>query len=254
MAQEERTVFFDVGNVLIDDDPFTAESLRLIYEAIPAQSLKARPERFWGDVERLMRSHGHACVERLGSRCLGRQWPKLRKKIQSNAAHVWWDVARVVPGAHQVLKVLKGMYRLAIIANQPPQALDFLEREGLLHLFDLVFLDSEYGVGKPSSDLFRLAMERAKVGPESAMMVGDRLDNDIVPSRRLGMRAVFLWLSAEEKGWEPEGDWGRTLRRILERLPIPRWDGLPVKERPSSIARGWADLQRAIEMAWTEEP
>ncbi len=254
MAQEERTVFFDIGNVLIDDDPFTAESFRLIYEAIPAKSLKARPDRFWGDVERLMRSHGHASLERLGSRCLGRQWPKIRKRIQSNATDLWWDLARVIPGARPVLEALRERYRLGIIANQPPQALDFLEREGLLPLFDLVFLDSQYGVGKPSSDLFRLAMERAKVGPESAMMVGDRLDNDIVPSRRLGMRAVFLWLSAVEKGWEPEGDWGRTLRRILERLPTPRWDGLPVKERPSAMARGWADLQRAIEIAWGEEP
>lgn len=254
MAQEERTVFFDVGNVLIDDDPFVAESLRLIYEAIPAQSLKARPDRFWGDVERLMRSHGHASIERLGSRSLGRHWPKLRKRIQSHAADVWWDLVRTIPGARPVLEALKHSYRLGIIANQPPQALDLLEREGLLPLFDLVLLDSQYGVGKPSSDLFRLAMERAKVGPESAMMVGDRLDNDIVPARRLGMRAIFLWLGAREKGWEPEGEWGRTLRGILERLPIPRWDGLPVKERPTAMARNWADLPRAIETAWSAEP
>jgi FMN phosphatase YigB (HAD superfamily) len=254
VAQAERTVFFDVGNVMIDDDPFLAESFRLIYEAIPAHSLKARPERFWRDVERLMRSHGHAAVERVGSRCLGRNWPKLRKRIQSHIADVWWNLVRMIPGARAALEALRGTYRLGIIANQPPQTLDFLEEQGLLSLFDVVMLDSQRGVGKPSADLFRLALQEAKVGPESAMMVGDRLDNDIVPSRRLGMRAVLLWLDAGEKGWRPEGDWARTFRKILERLPAPRWDSLPVKERPSAVAREWGGLPLAIEAAWEQGP
>jgi len=48
------------------------------------------------------------------------------------------------------------------------------------------------GVEKPDAEIFRRALRRAGCAPESAVMVGDRLDNDILPATRLGMRTVWV--------------------------------------------------------------
>jgi FMN phosphatase YigB (HAD superfamily) len=119
MARGQHVVFFDVGNVLIDDDPFLAEAFRLIHQHIHPERPKAQLERFWGDVERALRAHGHRAVERLGVRCHGRQWPKLRKRVQKEIQGRWWEIVRPVPGTLSVLELLRESYRLGIIAKPP---------------------------------------------------------------------------------------------------------------------------------------
>ena len=48
----------------------------------------------------------------------------------------------------------------------------------------------EEGVAKPDERIFELAMERADCSPEEAVMIGDRLDNDIAPAKRLGITTI----------------------------------------------------------------
>lgn len=250
MPRGDRIIFFDVGNVLIDDDPFLCEAFRLIHRAMPAESPRAKLDRFLGDVDRALRFHGHLAVERLGNRCFKRHWPKVRKDIHQELGRRWWQLVRMVPGASDALRALSERFRLGIIANQPPQALDFLEQQGLLKFFEVVVLDSQHLVSKPSTAIYRIGLEQARVDPQESLMVGDRLDNDIIPARRTGMRALLLWLNAKEKGWRPKDHWGEIMKPILERLPAPRWDNIPPKERPLAMTRGWGELPAAIDKAW----
>jgi 8-oxo-dGTP diphosphatase/putative hydrolase of the HAD superfamily len=253
MARGQRIVFFDVGNVLIDEDPFLSESFRLIHRAIPTTSPKAQMERYLILVERALRTHLHLAVERVGYRSLGKNWPKVRRAIGVELDRRWWNLARPIPGARGALERLKTQWRLGILANQPPQALEFLEKEGLLELFDVVILDSQHSVSKPDPAIYRIALEEAKVDPQDALMVGDRLDNDVVPARRLGMRAVLLWIPTGEKGWEPRDEWGGLLRPILERLPAPRLEHLLPRERPMAVAKNWEEVGEAVANAWMAE-
>ncbi|MEJ5376148.1 MAG: HAD family hydrolase [bacterium] len=250
MPRGGRIIFLDVGNVLIDDDPFVCEAFRLIHRALPPQSPRAQMDRFLGDAERALRSHRHMAVERMGMRCLKKQWPKVRRAIQEELGRRWLRLVRALPGALEAVRALHEHFRLGIIANQPAQALDFLEQQDFLSLFDVVILDSNHPVSKPNTAIYRIALEEARVDPQESLMVGDRLDNDIIPARRTGMRAVLLWLSTKEKGWDPKDHWGQIMRPILERLPAPRWDNIPPQERPLAMAAGWNQLQGALDRAW----
>ena len=55
---------------------------------------------------------------------------------------------------------------------------------------DLVIASAEEGVSKPDRRIFDIALSRAGCKPENAVMIGDRLDNDIAPAKRLGMKTV----------------------------------------------------------------
>jgi putative hydrolase of the HAD superfamily len=96
-------------------------------------------------------------------------------------------------GAAAFLQRLSGAgLQLAIVANQPHKMRAELERVGLLRHFAHVELPGEDGVRKPDPRFFLRACAALNVAPEHAIMVGDRIDNDIAPARALGMRAVRL--------------------------------------------------------------
>ena len=43
---------------------------------------------------------------------------------------------------------------------------------------------------KPNPAIFQLALECARCGPHEAVMVGDRIDNDIRPAKTLGWKTI----------------------------------------------------------------
>jgi putative hydrolase of the HAD superfamily len=83
-------------------------------------------------------------------------------------------------------------YRLGIIANQPSQVRAALERDGLVPFFEVWGVSEDLGLQKPDPALFLHAMRTAGVDPARAVMVGDRLDYDVRPARRAGMRTVWV--------------------------------------------------------------
>ena len=67
-----------------------------------------------------------------------------------------------------------------------------LEKLGLLKHIDLVIASAEEGVAKPDLRIFQIALARADCKPEEAVMVGDRIDNDIIPANKIGMTTVWI--------------------------------------------------------------
>ena len=95
--------------------------------------------------------------------------------------------------ASDTLEILKERgYHLGIIANQVAGAAQRLDAWGLLQYFDVVATSAELGVAKPDMLIFERALELAGCQPPNAVMVGDRLDNDICPAKALGMRTVWI--------------------------------------------------------------
>src|SRR5262249_17408349 len=94
-------------------------------------------------------------------------------------------------------------YRLCCVANQPAQARELLRRQGFERYLEHVLLDTVVGASKPDPGIFHQALARMQARPEEVVFVGDRLDNDVVPARRLGMRTV--WLRRTPHPFVPDG-------------------------------------------------
>lgn len=98
----------------------------------------------------------------------------------------------VYPEAKDCLRSISKRYKIGIIANQNPGSKERLERIGLLKYIDLVIASAEEGVAKPDLRIFQIALERANCNPEESVMVGDRIDNDIIPANKIGMKTVWI--------------------------------------------------------------
>lgn len=79
---------------------------------------------------------------------------------------------------------------LGLAANQPTSALARLDAAGLGGFFRYREVTGTHGLRKPDVRVFLHACAALELPPAACVMVGDRIDNDIVPARALGMRAI----------------------------------------------------------------
>ena len=110
-------------------------------------------------------------------------------------SQVWRHVGnhdRPLAYAAQALQRLSARYPLVMVANQGLHARGLLEAAGLHTYFQELLLSDEIGVAKPNERIFQLALDHLQVEPDRVAMLGDRLDLDIEPSRRLGMLAIRI--------------------------------------------------------------
>lgn len=98
----------------------------------------------------------------------------------------------VYPETEICLSELSKNYNIGIIANQNLGSENRLDKLGLLKYIDLVIASAEERVAKLDLRIFQIALERANCKPEEAVMVGDRIDNDIISANKIGMTTVWI--------------------------------------------------------------
>ena len=84
---------------------------------------------------------------------------------------------------------------LVIAGNQPPEAGPALTAMELG--VDGIGISDDWGVAKPSPAFFERVLSLARatrpdIAAEEILYVGDRVDNDVLPARRAGMRTALL--------------------------------------------------------------
>ena len=94
-------------------------------------------------------------------------------------------------GLKETLEILSQEYDLGIISDQKKETMKILYEEKVEKYFKTIFFASEINSKKPDMNVFLAAMH--KIGIKEAkncIMVGDRLDNDICPANKLGMKTI----------------------------------------------------------------
>lgn len=117
------------------------------------------------------------------------------------------DAVLPQPGLHAVLETLRTAgFRLGVVTNGEvvPQTRK-LERLGVTERVDDVVISAAVECKKPDPRIFEIALRGVDVAPADCWFVGDHPANDVVGSRRFGMRAV--WITDPEAGFPwPEGE------------------------------------------------
>ena len=90
------------------------------------------------------------------------------------------------------LKDLSKKYKIGIIANQEFGTEKRLIEFGIRKYIDVIVASAEEGVAKPDKRIFEIALKKAGCKAENAVMIGDRIDNDIIPAKKMGMKTIWI--------------------------------------------------------------
>lgn len=186
MTPRLEVVFLDVGGPIYGDRPYYEGLLAAIKEIRP----HASEEEFWAEFQAARRDQRGPFTRRLAGRFVADD----EIATVTDRGRELWNYAPedLQPDVPEALDALAGRYRLGILANQEPWIRQVLGRDGLDRYFEVWAISAEVGVEKPDRRLFEFALAEAGVDADRSAMVGDRLDNDVIPARELGMTAVWL--------------------------------------------------------------
>jgi HAD superfamily hydrolase (TIGR01549 family) len=187
-----RAVCFDVGETLIDETrhwmewaDFLGVPALTLFTAIGVtmergQSLRRVFEIFRPDID-----------------------PATARKLRIAQGWIYdFTAADLYPDVLPCLTSLRQRgYKVLIAGNQPIESEAALIRLNLPA--DVIASSAGWGISKPDPRFFAKVIEAADEPAESIAYVGDRLDNDVLPSLAAGMKAVFVrrgpwgWMHAE---------------------------------------------------------
>jgi putative hydrolase of the HAD superfamily len=101
------------------------------------------------------------------------------------------------PQSVKLLKELEG-YPMGIVSNaQAVFSLLELKYLDLSKHFQFVILSSEFGHRKPDPRIILEGARKLALKPEEILSIGDSMEHDIVPSEKLGMKAMHI-----EEAWK----------------------------------------------------
>lgn len=224
-------VFFDVGNVLFNDDRQNFYAYRELHRELQQREPGYRFKELLAEREEYARQGTKWILRRIAERWMTEQ--EIRAAMSKMREHLLPNYDRYhLPhgGMNDVLQAARKSYRLGVIANQPAECRASLERRGLLGLFDVVAISEELDLHKPDIRLFEWALEQAGCEPLRAVMVGDRLDNDVAPAQLASMRTVHLcWTKSSGRGWEPQDEQERAFLESCDRIPLFNGRGADVQ-------------------------
>lgn len=174
MLKDIEWLFFDVGSTLINEEKAyehrmrdMAESANKSYEEIYELAINFYKENKKGDLE---------VTKLLGL-------PKQKWYFEDEVLY---------KETVSCLEQLSKKYKIGVIANQELGTAERLQQHGILKYIDLVIASAEEGVAKPDPKIFEIALERSGCKAENAVMIGDRIDNDIVPAKKMGMKTIWI--------------------------------------------------------------
>lgn len=115
------------------------------------------------------------------------QTDKISNLIQS-FWHIFNHFAVMEPDVNEVLTVLAGNYRLAVITNGFVSAqLPRMQAAGIEHFFEEVVVSEAIGFAKPSPEIFHHALSRLNLTPAEVIYVGDSLKHDYAGATQVKM-------------------------------------------------------------------
>ncbi|WP_455717239.1 HAD family hydrolase [Anaerosporobacter sp.] len=175
MFQDIEWIFFDVGSTLLDEHKAYEHRIQdmmvgnedITYQQIYDKMIELYKENKKGDIE-------------------------VAKQLGVTLTKWHSEDEQLYPETLSCLEYLSKKYKIGIIANQPLGTKERLKKHRILEYIDLVIASAEEGVSKPDLRIFNIALERANCLPEHSIMVGDRIDNDLVPAKTLGMYTIWI--------------------------------------------------------------
>ncbi|MFY9822153.1 MAG: HAD-IA family hydrolase [Thermoanaerobaculia bacterium] len=154
-----------------------ARAIRTMYEGIMAHNIPEFHIMFWDDL-----------VNRLG---LGLQANVF--SLYDSFVELYIRTSAVFSDAVSLLESRSSNVDFGILSNSNSfRARRFLQRHALVDFVKAIVISHDTPYSKPSREVFLLAARRLGRSPADLIMIGDRLDNDIMGAQQAGMTGVLL--------------------------------------------------------------
>ncbi len=248
-----KIIFFDIGNVFVSDDPSGCFAYKCLYDRLVAEGMEISVEEFFRLRVEHMIDGGNlwTFVSRYVPEAEFKTW---QSAVRAQMYREWSRLSPAISSMDKVPAALAPYYRLGIIANQPGEVEAVLAERNLLQHFEVLAISDKLNLHKPDPAFYQWAVDAAGIQPHEALMVGDRIDNDVRPAKHIGMRTAWLRLGYEGRGWLPETDFELSYAAGSDSIAACEWEPTSPEEEPDIIATTAEELLAALTPTGSNAP
>ncbi len=194
MTSGITTVLLDAGGVILDESDDEKSRVRVAVDVLSRAVPGYSAERLYEDL--------NEAIDMFCPRILAYAFWKHVKpdravfdKLYKEFRAAWRPrrpALRIMPGFPEEAEVIARTFRIGIAGQYGKDLLELLEKESLADLFTYRFTQDDFDITKPDPRYLERIARACGVAPRECVMVGDRIDNDVIPARHLGMKTVLV--------------------------------------------------------------
>ena len=181
-------VTFDIGGVIYSDDVFK----RAIFTALNKLSTGVEQVAFDQVYQEHLKSQSGSLRSKLCQHFLGSL--EKRDELMRIATQNWlFTPDDLYQDSKAAIAALKSAgIKIGIVANQPASVVESLKADQIYDLIDFLGVSAIVGIEKPNPAIFELAISKLAAPANQIIHIGNRIDTDVLPAKKLGMKTVWV--------------------------------------------------------------
>jgi putative hydrolase of the HAD superfamily len=188
------TVLLDAGGVILDESEHERVRVAIAVELLGTVVPGYTQATFYSDLDE--------AIESFSPRILAHVFWKYLKPDRTRCDELydlflkrWRELRphlRLMQGIGKEVEAISKNLDVGIAGQYGKDLLDLLETEDLLRCFRYRFTQDDFAITKPDPRYLEQITDACGVDPGECIMVGDRIDNDVIPAKQLGMKTVLV--------------------------------------------------------------
>lgn len=188
------TVLLDAGGVILDEsehEQIRAEiAVGVLNTIVPEYSLR----HYYSDVEEAVNCFCPSVYQYVFWKALNRDMSLFDRLYASYLAE--WKKRKpplkLTYGLEAELKAISEDFKIGIAGQYGQELLQLLEQHSILECFTYRLTQDDLATTKPDLRFYESIVKRSGLDPKECVMVGDRIDKDVIPAKLLGMKTILI--------------------------------------------------------------
>jgi HAD superfamily hydrolase (TIGR01549 family) len=189
-AKMIENIFLDAGGVMLNEEAFENASASIITDIIKCLNKEYSIENYWNDAQEAVyryvpRVYDYILYKNIGNK---NDFQELKKKYKEELAKQ--NQFHLTDGIEDFLKKYSRDYNIGILGQYGSGFKEYLQKENILQYFAFSEMQDDYQITKPDTRYFEAILKKCNCKAEESVMVGDRIDKDIIPAKAIGMKTI----------------------------------------------------------------
>ena len=198
-----KNIFLDVGGVILDETEFEEITSKIIANIIEKYNANYSIEDYWNNVDEAVYRFVPKVYDYILYKNINgiNDFDKFKTQYRNelNLSNIKY---KLMDGINDFLKIASKQYEIGIIGQYGKDFKQYLKEINLYKYFTFTEIQDDYKITKPDSRYFEAILKKCKCRPEESIMVGDRIDKDIIPAKMVGMKTIRVKIGIH-KNQEP---------------------------------------------------
>lgn len=188
------TVLLDAGGVILDESEHEAVRAEITAQVLSAVVPGYTVDAYYEDIENAVRSFCSRAYHYVFWKHCGNDVP-LFDRLLAQYNQSWREQMpplKLSDGIEDEISQIARRFDVAIAGQYGAEVLNLLEENSILDCFAHRFTQDDFAITKPDPRYLEQIAKACGVDPRQCIMVGDRIDKDVIPAKQLGMKTILI--------------------------------------------------------------